>query len=108
MDAPEVRYARSGDVNVAYAVVGDGPFDLVLAGGWVVSNLDVAWEGPAADFFTGLSAFSRLILFDKRGTGLLDRVTTPDLCRTELSARRSRARVPSLQFSEPPGSGRLF
>ena len=75
MDAPDVRYARSGDVNVAYTVVGEGPFDLVLVGGWVVSNLDVAWEGPAAGFFTRLSAFSRLILFDKRGTGLSDRVS---------------------------------
>jgi class 3 adenylate cyclase len=75
VDAPDVRYARSGDVNVAHTVVGEGPFDLVLVGGWVVSNLDVAWDGPAAEFFTRLGAFSRLILFDKRGTGLSDRVT---------------------------------
>ena len=74
VDAPEVSYTRSGDVNVAYAVVGEGPFDLVLVGGWVVSNLDVAWEGPAAAFFTRLAEFSRLILFDKRGTGLSDRM----------------------------------
>ena len=69
VDAPEVSYARSGDTNVAYAVVGEGPFDLVLVGGWIVSNLDVAWEGPAADFFTRLATFSRLILFDKRAPG---------------------------------------
>ncbi len=50
VDAPEVNYARSGDVNVAYAVVGEGPFDLVLVGGWVVSNLEWAWEGPAAEW----------------------------------------------------------
>jgi pimeloyl-ACP methyl ester carboxylesterase len=75
MDAPEVRYAKSGDVNVAYAVVGDGPFDLVLVGGWVLANLEHAWEGPAADFFTRLASFSRLILFDKRGTGLSDRTS---------------------------------
>ena len=74
MGAPEVNYARSGEVNIAYAVVGEGPFDLVLVGGWVVSNLDVAWDGPAAEFFIRLGAFSRLILFDKRGTGLSDRV----------------------------------
>jgi len=74
VDAPEVAYARSGDVNVAYAVVGAGPLDLVLVGGWVVSNLEWAWEGPAAEFFAGLAGFSRLILFDKRGTGLSDRV----------------------------------
>jgi class 3 adenylate cyclase/pimeloyl-ACP methyl ester carboxylesterase len=74
VDAPEVNYARSGDVNVAYAVVGEGPFDLVLVGGWVVSNLEWAWAGPAGEFFTRLAEFSRLILFDKRGTGLSDRV----------------------------------
>ena len=48
VDAPEVDYVRSGDVNVAYTVVGEGPLDLVLVGGWVVSNLEWAWEGPAA------------------------------------------------------------
>ena len=74
MDAPEVKYVRSGDLNVGYAVVGEGPFDLVLVGGWVLSNLDWAWEGPAAEFFTRLAEFSRVILFDKRGTGLSDRM----------------------------------
>jgi len=77
---PEVNFARSGDTSIAYSVVGDGPFDLVFVGGWVLSSLEHAWEGPAADFFTGLAAFSRLILFDKRGTGLSDRVSgIPDL-----------------------------
>ncbi len=80
MEAPEVRYAKSGDVSIAYSVVGAGPFDLVFVGGWVLSSLEVAWEGPPADFFRGLASFSRLILFDKRGTGLSDRVTgIPDL-----------------------------
>ncbi|MEX2458004.1 MAG: alpha/beta hydrolase, partial [Actinomycetota bacterium] len=80
MDAPEVRFAKSGDVSVAYAVIGDGPFDLVLVSGWVLSNLEVAWEGSAADLFEGLASFCRLILFDKRGTGLSDRTTgIPDL-----------------------------
>jgi pimeloyl-ACP methyl ester carboxylesterase len=77
---PEVRFARSGDTSIAYAVVGEGPFDLVFVGGWVLSSLEQAWEGPAADFFVGLASCSRLILFDKRGTGLSDRVTgIPDL-----------------------------
>ena len=71
---PDTRYARSGEVNIAYQVLGKGPPDLVLVPGWV-SNLDVFWEEPAlARFFTRLSSFSRLILFDKRGTGLSDRV----------------------------------
>lgn len=76
----DIRYARSGDVNVAYTTVGDGPFDIVLVSGWVLTNLEVAWEGSAARLYEGLSAFGRLILFDKRGTGLSDRVTgVPDL-----------------------------
>lgn len=80
MDAPEVKYSRSGDTSIAYSVVGEGSFDLVFVGGWVLSSLEQAWEGPAADFFVGLAAFSRLILFDKRGTGLSDRVSDiPDL-----------------------------
>ena len=81
-EPPEVHFARSGEVSIAYATVGEGPFDLVLVGGWVVSNLAVAWEGPPADFFRRLASFSRLIFFDKRGTGLSDRTTgIPDLAR---------------------------
>ena len=80
VDAPEVRFAKSGDVSVAYSVLGDGPFDLVLVSGWVLSNLGVAWEGSAAEMYERLSKFCRLILFDKRGTGLSDRTTgIPDL-----------------------------
>ena len=72
---PQTRYAKSGDVNIAYQVVGDGPIDLVLVPGWV-SNIDVFWEEPTlARLLTRLASFSRLILFDKRGTGLSDRVS---------------------------------
>ena len=80
MDAPDVRYAQSGDVNIAYSVVGDGPFDVVFIAGWVISALEIAWEGPPARFYERMAAFCRLILFDKRGTGLSDRVSgLPDL-----------------------------
>jgi pimeloyl-ACP methyl ester carboxylesterase len=80
VDAPEVRYTKSGDISIAYAVVGEGPFDLVFVNGWVLSALEYAWEGPAAEFFSELASFSRLILFDKRGTGLSDRAAgIPDL-----------------------------
>jgi class 3 adenylate cyclase len=80
VDAPDVRFAKSGDTSIAYATVGDGPFDLVFVNGWVLSALEYAWEGPAADFFRELASFSRLILFDKRGTGLSDRAAgIPDL-----------------------------
>lgn len=72
--APQTRYARSGDVNIAYQVIGDGPIDLVFVMGWV-SHLDYFWREPAfATFLQRLASFSRLILFDKRGTGLSDRV----------------------------------
>lgn len=68
------RYADSGGVNIAYQVLGDGPRDLVLVPGWA-SNIEVYQEEPAlARFLTRLGSFSRLILFDKRGTGLSDRV----------------------------------
>ena len=71
---PETRYAKSGAVNIAYQVVGDGPFDLVYVPGWV-SNIDLLWEKPKpARFLERLASFSRLILFDKRGTGMSDRV----------------------------------
>jgi pimeloyl-ACP methyl ester carboxylesterase/class 3 adenylate cyclase len=80
VEAPEVRYAKSGDVSIAYSVVGDAPIDLVFVNGWIFSALEVAWDGPAADFFRRLASFSRLILFDKRGTGLSDRnAGIPDL-----------------------------
>jgi pimeloyl-ACP methyl ester carboxylesterase/DNA-binding winged helix-turn-helix (wHTH) protein len=70
---PTTRYARSGDVNIAYQVVGDGPIDLVFVMGWV-SHLDCFWREPSfARFLNRLASFTRLILFDKRGTGLSDR-----------------------------------
>ena len=73
----ETRYARSGDVNVAFQVVGDGPTDLILVPGFV-SHLEVAWEEPRLAHFLGrLASFSRLIVFDKRGTGMSDPVVSP-------------------------------
>jgi pimeloyl-ACP methyl ester carboxylesterase/DNA-binding winged helix-turn-helix (wHTH) protein len=75
VSVPETHYARSGDVNIAYQVVGSGPRDLVFIMGWV-SHLDYFWAEPSfARFLHRLSTFSRLILIDKRGTGLSDRVT---------------------------------
>src|SRR5439155_649544 len=72
--APETRYAKSGDVHIAYQVIGDGPFDLVLVPGFV-SNVEHYWEMPVVPvMFQRLASFSRLILWDKRGTGLSDPV----------------------------------
>ncbi|WP_027571806.1 adenylate/guanylate cyclase domain-containing protein [Bradyrhizobium sp. WSM1743] len=71
---PTIHYAKSGDVHIAYGVVGEGPVDLVLIHGWI-SHLEYQWEDPAlARFLNRLASFSRLIVFDKRGTGLSDRV----------------------------------
>jgi hypothetical protein len=73
-ETPTTRYARSGEVHIAYQVVGEGPTDLVVVPGWV-SNVECFWEEPrCAGFLRALAAFSRLIVFDKRGTGLSDRV----------------------------------
>src|SRR5918995_153525 len=71
---PQTRYARSGEINIAYQVIGDGPIDLVYVPGWV-SNIDAMWDEPSySRFLSRLATFSRLIVFDKRGTGLSDPV----------------------------------
>lgn len=72
---PETCYATSGEVSIAYQVLGDGPIDLVYVPPFV-SNLELAWEWPPfARFLRNLASFTRLIVLDKRGTGLSDRVT---------------------------------
>jgi pimeloyl-ACP methyl ester carboxylesterase len=72
---PETHYAKSADINIAYQVLGDGPVDLIYVPGWV-SHLEYGWEEPSlARFYRRLASFSRLILFDKRGTGLSDQST---------------------------------
>jgi len=68
------RYAKNGEIHIAYQVHGDGPLDLVLCGG-AATHLDVLWEEPAyRHFCEQLASFTRLIRFDKRGMGLSDRV----------------------------------
>jgi pimeloyl-ACP methyl ester carboxylesterase/DNA-binding CsgD family transcriptional regulator len=76
---PRTQYARSNDVNVAFQVFGAGPFDLVVVPGWV-SHLEHMWQHPLYEaYLQRLSRFVRLILFDKRGTGLSDRVSVGTL-----------------------------
>jgi pimeloyl-ACP methyl ester carboxylesterase len=71
---PETRYARSGNLHIAYQVAGDGPVDLVFVHAWI-SHIEHLWEEPSlARFLSRLASFSRLILLDKRGTGLSDPV----------------------------------
>src|SRR5436190_22659475 len=76
---PQTSYARSGELSIAYQVVGDGPVDLVATPGFV-SHLEYHWEEPSlARYYRRLAAFARLIVFDKRGTGMSDRVPPADL-----------------------------
>jgi DNA-binding SARP family transcriptional activator/pimeloyl-ACP methyl ester carboxylesterase len=89
--AGDVGHARSGDIRIAYQVVGEGPLDLVLVHGWVCS-FQPGWENPKlAGFYRRLGSMGRLILFDKRGTGLSDRVS-PD-CLPDLETRMDDVRA---------------
>jgi pimeloyl-ACP methyl ester carboxylesterase len=74
MDVPAIRYTRTTDgLNIAYQIVGEGPFDLVFVP-QVISNVEIFWENPRwAAFMRELGSFSRLLLFDRRGVGLSDR-----------------------------------
>ena len=88
---PETKYAKSGAYHIAYQVVGDGPIDLVLAPGFI-SNVEGAWNNPLqAQLFTRLASFTRLIRFDKRGTGLSDPVSVKELPTLEERMGEVRA-----------------
>jgi pimeloyl-ACP methyl ester carboxylesterase len=79
MQPPATKFAKSGDAHIAYQVVGSGPLDLLYVAGWV-SNVQLQWQDESYARFLGrLASFSRLILFDKRGTGLSDRVPDREL-----------------------------
>ncbi len=86
MASPRTHYAKSGNAHIAYQVVGDGPIDIVYVPGWV-SHVELCWEDPSyAQFLGKLASFARLILFDKRGTGLSDRVPNDSLPTLEERA----------------------
>ena len=75
MKKPQTQYTRSGSISIAYQVYGEGDLDIIYIPGWV-SNIDLMWDCPQlVTFLNGLSRMARVILFDKRGTGLSDRVT---------------------------------
>ena len=96
MEIPETRYAKSGDVSIAYQVVGDGPFDVVLVGN--VSHVELAWtmENHHGQIPQRLASFARLIVFDRRGVGMSDRAvgesleTRMDDVRAVMDAAGSR------------------
>jgi pimeloyl-ACP methyl ester carboxylesterase/DNA-binding CsgD family transcriptional regulator len=114
MRAAKTRYAKSGDVHIAYQVLGNGPIDVVFVQGFI-SNLEVQWEEPGlAHLLDRLAAFGRLILFDKRGSGLSDRVaemppleTRMDDVRAVMDAAGSR-RAALLGTSEGGSMSMLF
>jgi class 3 adenylate cyclase len=86
---PETRYARSGEVNIAYQLTGDGPFDVVYVTP-MVSHVELAWTVPAiAAYFRSLASFCRLIRFDKRGTGMSDRVSGVPSLETRMDDVRA-------------------
>jgi pimeloyl-ACP methyl ester carboxylesterase/DNA-binding CsgD family transcriptional regulator len=114
--APVTRYALSGDNHIAYQVLGDGPRDLILIPGFV-SNVETAWTWPAlARFLRRLAAGRRLIVFDKRGTGLSDPVADPSCLTLEQRMDEVRAvmdaagahRAALFGFSEGAALGMLF
>jgi class 3 adenylate cyclase len=89
MEMPETRYAKSGDVSIAYQALGVGPFDLVHVPGFV-SHVELSWNVPGqAEFATRLATFSRLIWFDKRGTGMSDRVEGAPTLETRMDDVRA-------------------
>jgi pimeloyl-ACP methyl ester carboxylesterase len=88
---PVVKYTKTGDFNIAYRVIGDGPVDLLLLPGWI-THLELQWDvPPLGRFLERLAGFSRLILFDKRGTGLSGRVSSSELPTLEQRMDEVRA-----------------
>ena len=97
---PETRYAQSSGYSIAYQMLGQGP-DLVLIPGFV-SNVEMVWEIPAAArFLERLASFSRLIIFDKRGTGLSDRVPVDRLPSLEERIDDLRAVMEAVGSERP-------
>jgi pimeloyl-ACP methyl ester carboxylesterase len=89
VEFPDVQYAKSGDVNIAYQVTGEGPFDLVFIPGYV-THLEIHWSIPSfAPFLEQLASFSRLIRFDKRGTGMSDRASGAPSLETRMDDVRA-------------------
>src|SRR5436190_9293842 len=89
MEVPDIQYTRSGDVAIAYQVLGDGPVDLVWFRG-MAGDLLSTWDQPLlARHAVQLAAFSRVLMFDKRGTGLSDRVREAPTLETRMDDVRA-------------------
>ena len=112
MERPETRYAKTADgVNIAYQVVGEGPVDILFVLGWV-THIERLWDQPRiVRFLQRLASFSRVMIFDKRGVGLSDRVPEDRLpslevrmddARAVMDAADRRARSSSVTPKEVP------
>jgi class 3 adenylate cyclase len=88
VEVPDVRYARAGDVAIAYQVLGGGPVDLVFVP-FMLSTVFTRYVPLVEDFYQRLASFSRLILFDKRGTGASDRPPTPPTLEAQMDDMRA-------------------
>jgi pimeloyl-ACP methyl ester carboxylesterase len=88
MEPPETYYARSGDVNIAYQVVGEGALDLVYIPA-LSHHVELLWETPEGKFFGRLASLGRLLLFDKRGTGMSDRLAGVPTLETRMDDIRA-------------------
>jgi class 3 adenylate cyclase len=111
---PETRYARSGDVSIAYQVVGEGPFDVVFVPPGT-SHVELGWDVPSMRAFKeGLASFARLIFFDKRGTGMSDRVAGAPTLEARMDDLRAvmdaanAARAAIIGWSEGVAMSALF
>ena len=89
MQPGPTRYAKSGDLHIAYSVTGDGPIDILYVPTWI-SHVEHLWDHPAINaFFTRLASFGRLIMFDRRGSGLSDPVTSPPTLEEQMDDVRA-------------------
>jgi class 3 adenylate cyclase/pimeloyl-ACP methyl ester carboxylesterase len=89
VETPEIRYTQSGDVSIAYAISGEGPIEIVFVHGYM-SNLEVEWEDPGhVAFFTALASAARVMRFDRRGSGLSDRVRDVPTLETRMDDARA-------------------
>ena len=99
MDVPETRYARSGDLQIAYQVLGEGPLDVVFVP-LFISNIDIMWEIPDfARLLRRIASFSRLIVFDRRGSGMSD--GTPGVASLEEQIDDVRAVIEAAGTEHP-------
>ena len=101
---PETRYAKSGDVSIAYQIVGEGPLDLVYVP--PISHLELAWENVLqARFFNRLASLSRLIMLNQRGVGMSDRVQGVPTLETRMDDIRATMDAAGCERAVSSGSG---